>query len=265
MPKVESDCSTRNDCLGAIRVPQALILSGSYGHRLCENYFRHIEVVMNRQHTIDPDPFTIGLGIIASTAAVVGKIDVIRRAKLQEKKDKEDSEYREREEERRDRELENQERAAIQREELLKLDAILESLEQKISSTHAALEDGERIPNSSRWIVSKRAFYRYSENVVEISKTNVRIIERVLAIEPTLDKEASLIPDYVPIVDEIEHSVKIDRLLVHTFKQSLRHNLTPYSQLGHPYSGDENPDPMPLDAALDYVKLARKQINYVLL
>ena len=95
---------------------------------------------------VDPEPILLSIAILTCTAAVVGMIDVIRRARRQERLDKIDESRREkedaraereeqrqiREDQRRQREFEREETKHLQRKYLIKLDAILEAVEERV-------------------------------------------------------------------------------------------------------------------------------------
>jgi len=222
---------------------------------------------MNRLRIIDPDPITLGLGIIGATAAVVGMIDVIRRAKLQERKDKEDAKYKKREELRRDLEVEELKKSSSQREELLKLDAVLETIENQIISIHQSLEDSEKVPDTSRWNMPERCFYKYCENAMELSKANTRILERVLAIEPTLNQSAVHTPDYRAIEDDLkENSHEMYRGLDYIYLKSVRDIRPQYKEEYKPMHEHffKEAKSNPLESPLEYVRLARKRLDFIL-
>ena len=174
---------------------------------------------LNRmKRKVDPEPILLSIGILSCTAAVVGMIDVIRRARRQERLDKEtalkneaeearaerEEERQIREDERRQKEFERAESEFFQRKNLIKLDATLEALEERIVLINRIVERSERIDGTNRYWLSEEDYYRYREHSKELMACAPKINEIILDIEPTLNESAVTEKDWEPIDDDLE-------------------------------------------------------------
>jgi hypothetical protein len=219
---------------------------------------------------IDPEPIFISLGIITATAAVVGMIDVIRRARRQERIDREEAERREREErrldreeqrqireeERREREFERDKKRLAQRHELKRIDALLEMVEDRVAEISKILEEeAEMIPHTNRFLLPERTFYRYRERTLGLVELIPRINDRVMEIEPTLGPVETNIPDFERIEDDLEFDEEdVLRQMDTTWLQG------PLSRI----YGKRIRRIKPFEALVLQVALARKRIDAIL-
>lgn len=137
-----------------------------------------------RPRLVDPEPFTTALTIVGTTTAVVGMIDVIRRALRQSRMDREEAvkQFLAEEEEKRERSL------RIQKSNLQRLDAHLESAQASLVAMQDLIsEEGERIGESPSYLLNDRAFERFRVHSLKLVDELAPIMECIYRIEPELD------------------------------------------------------------------------------
>lgn len=219
---------------------------------------------------VDPEPILLSLGILSSTAAVVGMIDVIRRARRQERIDKEEALRRDaedarlereeqrqiREDERRQKELEDQQARKLQRQELIKLDSLLEAIETRVTLIEKIIERSERIGGTNRYWLSEEDFYRYKEHANDLISLVPKISEAVLEIEPTLDEKALSIDENEPIEDDLDfNEEEVLQVVDQAWLSSVVKKVFP----GH---ASENTEPF--KALKMYIEMTRRRMSYIL-